>query len=257
MKDYYRTLQARRERYDLTGQRFGRLVVTGMIYEDGKMSRAICKCDCGNEIVRPITYLTTGDTTSCGCYHRDRTSESNTKDFTGIVVESGIEFLSPDYKMPQGRWMWKCRCGVCGGTFTALPAKILEGRVISCGCSKQSSGEFYVEKTLNDINVTYIKEYSIIDGSPDESKNGRLRIDFYLPEFNKGIEYNGKQHYEPIDYFGGYDAFEYQKERDKRKRAYCAEHNMPLLELPYTLSDSEISEQVTNFIYPERLSRLA
>lgn len=254
LTDYYKKIQSRKGRYDLTGQRFGRLTVTGMIYEDGKMSRAICKCDCGNEIVRPITYLTTGDTTSCGCYHRDRTSESNTKDFTGIVAESGIEFLYPDYKRPPGQWMWRCRCGVCGSTFTTLPANVLDGTTISCGCSSQSKGEFYVESVLKTIETDYIREYKIDVGLPKNNGNHYLWIDFYIPDQNKCIEYNGRQHYEPVDHFGGQERFELQKEYDHLKKAYCVEHNMPLLELPYTLSKEEIRKKVTNFIYPERLS---
>ena len=218
------------------------------------MSRAVCKCDCGNEIIRPITYLTTVDTTSCGCYKKERISESNTKDFTGIVTESGVEFLYRDYKRQQGQWMWKCRCGACGNTFTALPARVLDGTTISCGCVSQSKGEFCVETILKSIGANYIREYKIDVGLPKINGNHYLWLDFYIPNQNKGIEYHGRQHYEPVNYFGGQEQFELQKEHDDKKRAYCAEHGMPLLELPYTLSYDEIKKQVTNFIYPERLS---
>lgn len=57
---------------DLTGKRFGKLTVlkevSSIIKANGKnMRRWLCKCDCGNEIIVQHTYLTTGDTTSCGC----------------------------------------------------------------------------------------------------------------------------------------------------------------------------------------------
>ena len=59
------------------------------------------------------------------------------------------------------------------------------------------------------------------------------------------IEYNGEQHYKPIDKFGGMDSFKTQQEHDKIKRNYCLEHNITLLEIPYTYNTNE---KVTNFL---------
>ena len=62
---------------DLTGQRFGRLVVLGLGYRkkrnDGRGSRAYwdCECDCGNLCTIVSDSLTGGKTKSCGCYNRD------------------------------------------------------------------------------------------------------------------------------------------------------------------------------------------
>lgn len=57
---------------DLIGERFGRLIV---IEENGRnKSRQkmwLCRCDCGNEKEVPTSYLTSGDTTSCGCYRKE------------------------------------------------------------------------------------------------------------------------------------------------------------------------------------------
>lgn len=72
MTKYYKTIQSRRGRKDLTGQRFGRLVVLEMKYKDGEKTEVVCKCDCGNIIKRIATYLTSGDTTSCGCAKKKR-----------------------------------------------------------------------------------------------------------------------------------------------------------------------------------------
>ena len=54
---------------NLTGKRFGRLLVTGCT---GKKNRAgnylwLCQCDCGNEVIRDNRLLSTGRTKSCGC----------------------------------------------------------------------------------------------------------------------------------------------------------------------------------------------
>ena len=68
-------------REDLTGQRFGKLIVLKQVEDKIKpngVHEAMwnCKCDCGNECnVRGAT-LKNGDTTSCGCYRKERVSQS-------------------------------------------------------------------------------------------------------------------------------------------------------------------------------------
>lgn len=64
---------------DLTGRRFGRLSVVERAGSD-KSKRATwkCVCECGNEVIVQGNSLLHGATTSCGCYHRERTSEIRT-----------------------------------------------------------------------------------------------------------------------------------------------------------------------------------
>lgn len=62
--------------------------------------------------------------------------------------------------------------------------------------------------------------------------NGKkLSYDFYLPQYNLLIEFQGKQHEQPIEYFGGEEKFKTQQEHDKRKREYAKLHNINLLEI--------------------------
>jgi hypothetical protein len=58
---------------------------------------------------------------------------------------------------------------------------------------------------------------------------GRQHLDIYLPKLNIGIEYQGAQHYEPIEFFGGQEAFEKTVERDKRKKQLCKKNNCLLI----------------------------
>jgi hypothetical protein len=59
---------------------------------------------------------------------------------------------------------------------------------------------------------------------------GRQRIDIYIPSKNIGIEYNGEQHYRPVDWFGGNEGFLNQQKRDERKRDLCETNGLPLIE---------------------------
>ena len=47
------------------------------------------------------------------------------------------------------------------------------------------------------------------------------------------IEYQGEQHFEIVDFFGGAKKFERQQMNDERKRSYCKNKRIPLIEIPY------------------------
>lgn len=59
-------------------------------------------------------------------------------------------------------------------------------------------------------------------------------LDIYIPSINVGIEYQGIQHYESIDFFGGEEAFAYRQKLDARKNRLCAENGLKLVAWPYT-----------------------
>lgn len=69
------------------------------------------------------------------------------------------------------------------------------------------------------------------------------KIDFYIEFdiFKFAIEYNGKQHYEPIEFFGGRSQFEKQIRRDKELREYCKNNDIELFEIKY---DSDIESEI-------------
>lgn len=55
-------------------------------------------------------------------------------------------------------------------------------------------------------------------------------LDIFIPSINVGIEYQGKQHFEAIDFFGGEEALEQNKLRDKTKRERCQRMGVKLIE---------------------------
>lgn len=59
-------------------------------------------------------------------------------------------------------------------------------------------------------------------------------LDIYIPSQNIGIEYQGIQHYESVDFFGGDEAFEHRKKLDARKKKLCDENGLKLITWPYT-----------------------
>ena len=55
------------------------------------------------------------------------------------------------------------------------------------------------------------------------------------------IEYNGIQHYKPVEFFGGEEKFRKQVERDNNLRQYCKENNIRLLEYSYQIKLQDLT----------------
>jgi hypothetical protein len=58
-------------------------------------------------------------------------------------------------------------------------------------------------------------------------------LDVYIPEADIAVEYMGKQHFEPVEFFGGKGAFEELLKRDKRKADLCRAHSVDLIFVKY------------------------
>lgn len=145
-----------------------------------------------------------------------------------------------DYKR-----IWKYQCD-CGNITYARVSDLTQGCTVSCGCVSSSTGEVLVSSILNQLNVLFEREYTF-DDCRDKLL---LPFDFYLPEYNILIEYNGKQHYEPIDFFGGELEFKIRLKHDNIKKQYCLLHNIQLLIIPYTYSVEEVKQSILNVMRP-------
>ena len=64
---------------------------------------------------------------------------------------------------------------------------------------------------------------------------GRQSLDLYIPSLHTAIEYQGIQHFHPVDFFGGEEALLARQELDSQKKRLCGENNVRLIEWPYDL----------------------
>lgn len=125
------------------------------------------------------------------------------------------------------------------GDFKQLARVHLDG----FGCKKcsESLGESKISRILEDKNIEFIREYKFND-----CKNKyTLPFDFFLPEYNICIEYNGIQHYEPIEFFGGDRSFQYRKKLDLIKSNYCEKNNMKLIIIKH---DDNVYDTIDNYL---------
>lgn len=64
---------------------------------------------------------------------------------------------------------------------------------------------------------------------------GRQSLDLYIPSIRTAIEYQGIQHYRPVEFFGGEEALLQRQELDLQKKRLCEENNVRLIEWPYSM----------------------
>jgi hypothetical protein len=130
------------------------------------------------------------------------------------------------------------------GEFLQSPNTHLSGS--GCPACSSSKGELRIGEVLMKMKVQYIPQYKI-----DECRDvNSLPFDFAVFKENKLkvlIEFQGQQHYEPIEYFNGYEGFEYTKKHDKIKEEYCTQNNIELLTIKYDKYDT-IEEQLRNIL---------
>lgn len=128
-------------------------------------------------------------------------------------------------------------CIVCPehGEFWQKPGMHLSGT----GCPKcnESKGERKIRLWLNQNNISFISDSKCIEWLIN-NKGNKLKPDFYLPDYNLIIEYDGRQHFEPVRYIGMSEEeaelkFEIQQINDKYKNKLCEEHNLKIIRISY------------------------
>lgn len=77
----------------------------------------------------------------------------------------------------------------------------------------------------------------------------RQKFDIYIPEYNIAIEYQGIQHFKPVDFFGGVEGYKKTVERDNRKKQLCEENNCTLIYVEKGYNQREILHKIEKEIH--------
>jgi len=131
------------------------------------------------------------------------------------------------------------RCCIHNLWFQTTPDNNL--RTVNGSCPKcsiefrESEGEATIRRWLLKHDIYNFKQDEVtIPNENPKCKRQFLRPDFWLPDYNLFIEYNGEEHYEDIDFFFDEEfTFEDEQIRDETMRQYCRDHGHNLLEIPY------------------------
>lgn len=218
------------EKYSyLIGQKINKWSVID-ICNDRRHPDAICVCECGTTKRVGVRNLINDASKDCGCGRKKMLRDTRTKNLIGkkFGMLTVVEMLEESDKFK--RRMYRCVCE-CGNETIVPSVSLVTEHTLSCGCIN-SYYNMYIDKYLSEIGIKHMKEYSVkIDGS-------NYRFDFYLPDYNLFIEYDGQQHFMPVRFSGSneeknYEAFKKTQYRDGVKNQYCSDNNIELLRIPY------------------------
>ncbi len=177
---------------------------------------------------RPSDHLNNHGCKKCGI---EKVALSNTKTTEQFISEAKLVHKNKyDYSLVEyisSKIPVKIKCNTCNKVFEQYPDKHINAKQ-GCRYCSSSKGEEKILNWLEQNNKVYkhIKKYDdLIDIS-------QLSYDFYLPEYNLLVEYNGSQHYSNTFKKPLHD-FHKQLHHDWLKRKYAKDHNINLLVIPY------------------------
>lgn len=111
--------------------------------------------------------------------------------------------------------------------------ELRQGHICSCNARNTSRGEAEISTYLTSLGRSFIRECPLARLGLGTD----MRFDFYLEQCQTAIEYDGTQHFQPIDHFGGLEAYLKLVERDRLKDAIAAGAGIRLIRIAYTCKD--------------------
>lgn len=217
----YNTQYFKERMYKLVGNEY----TLNSEYEKAKIKVNIIHNKCGYRDwwVTPSDFLSGHRCPKCSQKIRTIKETKTQEEFKKEVevLGKGEYILVGEYKN------WKTPVEIkhlkCGKVNPMAPSSFLRGS--RCTCTKHSIGEDMISDILSANNINYIQH----------AKFSWLRykkpqhLDFYLPDFNVGLEYDGEQHFNKNKNWFSKDIVA----RDKNKDKLCREHNVKLIRLSY------------------------
>lgn len=206
----------------------GRYTYGKVLYKQSRIKVEITCPEHGGFMQTPYDHL---KGSGCPICYQTR-NRGNTKDFiekAKRVHGDLYDYSKVSYTLNHVKVTIGCKIH---GDFEQQPATHLNGH----GCRKcfESLGEKNLATFLDDKGITYVREFRFADSS--------YRYDFFLPDQNILIEFHGRQHYEPVDYWGGEEGFEKQQQRDLEKELLAVEKGVDLIVLNYHHLNSKVLE---------------
>lgn len=207
----------------------------------------LCRCYCGKLFKARKTRLVHGITKSCGCHMKKHLQEQNNKKALPKRYEDSLE-----HKFPHLMYEWDyVKNNISPSNIRAGSSKKVWWKCLKCQhewmatVSSRTYNNTGCDKCVKSKSEKIISDYLRLRGIKFEAQKTfdgcrnkqPLRFDFYIPEFNLCIEYNGEQHY------SGWRLKDKERSRlklletiinDCIKRNFCQQNGIDLIEIPYT-----------------------
>lgn len=232
----------------LIGKTYGKLKVLSTYYDRDNNNKiklwCVCRCTCGNIVRIRARGLKNNAVTSCGkCDER-------------LLIGKAfgeLKVINTFYKMNSNnkRELWcHCNCS-CGNTIDVRSHSIKRKELpqISCGCLKISRGQKIIEDWLNSHRISFTKEetFNCAKGLKTDKCN-YLRYDIYIQSHNLIIEFDGIQHFYPIEIWGGQQALLKTQQHDLIKNNWAKENGINLIRFNFKQTKIEIENTLNSLL---------
>jgi hypothetical protein len=128
------------------------------------------------------------------------------------------------------------------GLFSQTPKDHLSGR--GCPKCRTSKGELEISKILTEHSIKFTHQFKFLDCKHIND----LYFDFKIDNLPICIEYDGRQHFEVVNSFGGIKEFELIKRRDSIKNKYCLKNGIKLFRISYKDNLLKVLSKIINYI---------
>lgn len=200
-------------------------------------SHLIIMCECGEEYPCSFAHIKQQDKIQCPKCASIETSNKNRLSFEEIekrikdVYGDEYDLVSIDNYQNFKKGTITVKHNICGNSYpTLLHTMIVKNRRCKVCEKSESLGVKKLSNWLDSQGIEYVREYTF----EDCRHLRKLPFDVYIPSLNLCIEYDGQQHFKPVERFGGEEGFKLTKLRDGIKNNYCKDNNINLLRIKYT-----------------------
>ena len=216
---------------------------------EGNLKKMEIECDKGHKYLASLSLFLTGKR----CPYCKGNAKHNYVEIKNAIEKDGYKLLSKEYNGAYSKLTVRC---LKGHEYEVTWHNFQKGRRCPA-CNNNYKGEKAIADVLEDIGIDFIRQYSLKE-LYYKNKKAKLSFDFYIPSLNIAIEYDGEQHFKPIDFAGkgeewAISQFELTKVRDNIKDEYCTKNNIELIRIPY-LEFKNIEKILTHKILFKRPS---
>ena len=192
-------------------------------YKNSKTKVKIRHNICGFTIdIMPINFLRRQSCPYCSGKYLNQTM------FSKIISQKadGKEYIFLE-KYKGTNTKIKVKHIICGHVYKVSPHKFMTGR--RCPFCNESHGEHEIGIWLSDRNIKHVCQKKFANCKFKKE----LPFDFYLPDNNMCIEYDGEQHFKKVDWFGGQEGLNKRRLRDNIKNEFCKKAGIRLIRIKY------------------------
>ena len=229
---------------NIVSQKNGDILINPQEYinHSTKNLRIICG-SCGKQFITSLSSIENGGGRCLDCKAKTNAAQLRRSKETIIEIANNVDvqILNPQDYIDGSTYNMVAICPKCNKQFITSIDRLINYKPLCQKCRNTISiGQIKLEEIFKRHNIRYIRGKTF-QGCIYKRK---LIFDFYLPDYNLCVEFDGQQHFQPVF---GEESYEAGKIRDEIKNNYCLKNNIGLLRIPY-YEGNKMEEIVLNRI---------